>query len=83
MLSPEDFENQTKVGWVLSSSSVWAPSFTTFNWDYYREGFHPSALYKMGDTQFGARFNPGFCPATPVCTRCSLSLNQEVCHSED
>ena len=61
-----------QMGWVMSSTSVWsswAPSFTTYNWEDYQAGFHPSAIYKMGDLQFCAKFNRGVCPATPYCTR--------------
>ena len=36
---------QTKVGWVQTSSSVWAKSFTTNTWEEL-PGFHSSTLYK-------------------------------------
>ena len=41
----------------MSSSRTWAPSFTTFNWEDYHVGFHPTALYKIDDTQFCAKYN--------------------------
>jgi len=52
----------------MSSTSVWSPSFTTYNWEDYQAGFHLTALYKMGELQFCAKFNRGVCPATSYCT---------------
>jgi len=52
----------------MSSTSVWSPYFTTYNWEDYQAGFHPTALYKMGELQFCAKFNRGVCPATFYCT---------------
>ena len=52
----------------MSATSVWAPSFSTYNGENYKVGFHPTALYKMGELQFFVKFNRGVCPAAPYCT---------------
>ena len=52
----------------MSVTRVWAPSFTTHNWENYKAGFHTTALYKMGELQFFVKFNWGVCPAAPYCT---------------
>ena len=49
----------------MSATRVWAPSFTTHNWENYKAGFHTTALYKMGE--FFVKFW-GVCPAAPYCT---------------
>ena len=50
----------------MSETSVWAPSFTTNNWENYKAGFHPTALYKKGEMgEFVVKFNRGICPAAP------------------
>ena len=77
----------------MSATSVWTPSFTTYNWEDFKvdtyeknficsnydsnnklvsnfqPGFHPTALYKMENIQFCAKFNWGVCPATASCSR--------------
>jgi len=45
-INSKDFEMQTKVSWVQTSSSVWAPTFTTYIREDYQPEFHPSAFYK-------------------------------------
>ena len=50
----------------MSVTRVWAPSFTTHNWENYKAGFHPTALYKMGELQFFVKFNRGVFSAAPL-----------------
>jgi len=76
MLSPKDFEKggmgdviNLCVGTVLHylkrrPDNIRRHLATTYNWEDYQAGFHLTALYKMGELQFCAKFNRGVCPAT-------------------